>query len=110
MTVANFRRAIWRWKRWSRSLERRRVVHFHTHRHDDILTVLGRLQKEFGFRVVLHHVSEAWKVAGEIAAAKIPASIILIDSPGGKLETADIKLENAAALGKSWSANRVSHG
>lgn len=81
-------------------LEGKRVVHFHTHRHDDILTAL-RLQKEFGFRIVLQHVSEAWKVADEIAKAKAPASIILIDSPGGKLETADIKFENAAALEKA---------
>ena len=74
-----------------------RIVHFHTHRHDDILTVL-RLQDEFGFRVVLHHVSEAWKVAGEIAAAGVPASIIVLDSPGGKLEAAEISLENGKAL------------
>ncbi len=77
-----------------------KVVHFHTHRHDDILTVL-RLQKEFGFKVVLQHVSEAWKVADEIAAAKVPASIILIDSPGGKLETMDISFINGAALEKA---------
>ena len=75
-------------------------MHFHTHRHDDILSAI-RLQKEFGFRVVLQHVSEAWKVADEIAAAKIPASIILLDSPGGKLETTDIRFENAAALDKA---------
>ena len=81
-------------------LDGKRKIHFHTHRHDDILTVL-RLQKEFGFRVVLHHVSEAWKVADEIAKANVPASIILIDSPGGKLETADIKFENGAALEKA---------
>lgn len=81
-------------------LEGKRVIHWHTHRHDDIMTVL-RLQKEFGFRVVLHHVSEAWKVADEIAKAKVPCSIILIDSPGGKLETAEIKLENGAALEKA---------
>ena len=81
-------------------LDGKRVVHFHTHRHDDILTVL-RLQKEFGFRVVLHHVSEAWKVADEIAKAKVPASIIMIDSPGGKLETVDVKIENGAALEKA---------
>lgn len=77
-----------------------RVVHFHTHRHDDILTVL-RLQKEFGFKVVLQHVSEAWKVADEIAKAGVPASIIFIDSPGGKLETADISFINGAALEKA---------
>jgi imidazolonepropionase-like amidohydrolase len=81
-------------------LDKKRVVHFHTHRADDIMTVL-RLQKEFGFRLVLHHVSEAWKVADEIAAAKVPASIILIDAPGGKLETMDISYTNGAALEKA---------
>ncbi|MBA2494247.1 MAG: amidohydrolase family protein [Acidobacteria bacterium] len=81
-------------------LDGKRVVHFHTHRHDDILSVL-RLQKEFGFRVVLQHVSEAWKVADEIAKAKVPSSIILIDSPGGKLEAVDVSYTNGAALEKS---------
>jgi imidazolonepropionase-like amidohydrolase len=81
-------------------LDGRRVVHFHTHRHDDILSVL-RLQKEFGFRVVLQHVSEAWKVADEIAKAKVPSSIIFIDSPGGKLEAVDVSYTNGAALEKS---------
>jgi imidazolonepropionase-like amidohydrolase len=78
-------------------LEGKRPIHFHTHRHDDIMSVL-RLQKEFGFKVVLHHVSEGWKVVDEIAKAKVPASIILIDSPGGKLETMDIKFETAGIM------------
>ncbi len=82
------------------ALEGKRVVHFHTHRHDDIMTVL-RLQKEFGFKVVLQHVSEAWKVADEIAKAKVPSSVILIDSPGGKLETLDVSYTNGAALEKA---------
>jgi imidazolonepropionase-like amidohydrolase len=81
-------------------LDGKRVIHFHTHRHDDIMTVL-RLQKEFGFRVVLHHVSEGWKVADEIAKAKVPTSIILIDSPGGKLETTDIRFETPGILDKA---------
>jgi imidazolonepropionase-like amidohydrolase len=66
-------------------LEGKRIVHFHTHKMNDILTIL-RMQKEFGFRVVLHHVSEGWKVADEIAKANVPCSIINIDAPGGKLE------------------------
>jgi len=78
-------------------LKGERVVHHHTHRHDDILTVL-RLQEEFGFRVVLHHVSEAHRVANEIAAAGVAASIVLIDSPGGKLEAQYTDFENAPAL------------
>ena len=81
-------------------LDGKRVVHFHTHRHDDILTAL-RLQKEFGFRIVLQHVSEAWKVADEIAKAKAPASIIMIEAPGGKLEAMDVSMTNGAALEKS---------
>lgn len=78
-------------------LDGKRVVHFHTHRHDDILTAL-RLQQEFGFRMVLQHVSEAWKVVDEIAASGVPASIIILDSPGGKLETMDVSNANGAAL------------
>ena len=81
-------------------LEGKRVVHHHTHRHDDILTVL-RLSKEFGFKVVLHHVSEAWRVADEIAKSGMGSSIICIDSPGGKLETKDLRMTNGAALEKA---------
>ncbi len=78
-------------------LDGRRVVHHHTHRADDIVTVL-RLAKEFGFRVVLHHVSEGWKVANEIARAKVPCSVILLDSPGGKLEATGLRAETAGIL------------
>ncbi len=81
-------------------LDGKRVVHFHTHRHDDVLTAL-RLSKEFGFRIVLQHVSEAWKIADEIAKSKAPSSIIMIDAPGGKLETVDVDYKNGAALEKA---------
>jgi imidazolonepropionase-like amidohydrolase len=81
-------------------LDGRRVVHFHTHRADDILTAL-RLAQEFGFRVVLQHVSEAWKVADRIAAAGAPASIIVLDAPGGKLEATGFSNSNGAALEKA---------
>ncbi|HYY98991.1 MAG TPA: amidohydrolase family protein [Pyrinomonadaceae bacterium] len=82
------------------ALDGKRVVHFHTHRHDDILTAI-RLSKEFGFRLVLHHVSEGWKIADEIARAGVPASLTVVDSPGGKLEAVDMRLENAAALDRA---------
>lgn len=80
-------------------LEGKRVVHFHTHRHDDIMTIL-RLADEFDFRVVLQHVSDARFVADEIAASDhvVGSSLILIDSPGGKIEAKDNALENGAAL------------
>ena len=75
----------------------RRIVHHHSHRADDILTVL-RLREEFGFRVVLHHVSEAWKVSGELARAGVPCSVIVLDSPGGKIEAMDMSLATGAVL------------
>jgi imidazolonepropionase-like amidohydrolase len=81
-------------------LEGERVVHHHTHRHDDILTVL-RLADEFGFRVVLQHVSDAHLVADRIAAAGVASSLILIDSPGGKIEAKDNSYISGAALEKA---------
>lgn len=84
-------------------LEGKRIVHHHTHRHDDIMTVL-RLAEEFGFRVVLHHVSEAWKVADEIAQAGVPCSVILLDSPGGKLEAVNIAFRTGGVLERAGVA------
>ncbi len=81
-------------------LEGKRIVQFHTHRADDIMTAI-RMSQEFGFRIVLHHVTEAWKVAREIAEAKVPCSIILVESPGGKLETIDLRFETGAELEKA---------
>ncbi len=81
-------------------LEGKRIVHFHTHKMNDILTVL-RLQKEFGFRVVLHHVSDGWKVANEIAKAGVPCSIINIDAPGGKLEAMNCSPKTGGILEKA---------
>lgn len=93
-------------------LSGQRVVHHHTHRADDIMTVL-RIAGEFKTRVVLHHVSEADKVAAEIAAADTgwsdpsrgpnaikgtPCSIILIDSPGGKLEAVGLNFATGGVL------------
>ena len=69
------------------AMQGKRIVHHHTHRHDDIMTVL-RLAKEFQFPVVLHHVSDGWKVADEIAKAKVPCSVIVIDSPAASSKPA----------------------
>ena len=81
-------------------LNGKRKVQYHTHQHNDILTVL-RLADEFKFRVVLHHASDAWKVADEIAKAKAPVSLIVIDSPGGKQEAKDASFETGAILDRA---------
>src|SRR5262249_25470519 len=42
-------------------LERKRTVHFHCHRADDLLTAI-RLSEEFGFEIVLQHATEGYRV------------------------------------------------
>src|SRR5260370_23870878 len=81
-------------------LQRKRTVHFHTHRADDLMTAV-RIAREFDFELVLQHATEGYRVAGELARLKVPASLTLIDSPGGKLEATGLLEENAAVLDKA---------
>ena len=43
----------------------------HAHRSDDIMTAV-RIAKEFGLRLVIEHGTDAYKVAAELADAKVP--------------------------------------
>jgi imidazolonepropionase-like amidohydrolase len=81
-------------------LERKRTVHFHCHRADDLMTAV-RIAEEFGFELVLQHATEGYRVAGLLAEKKIPVSLTLVDSPGGKAETMGLIDENAAILDKA---------
>jgi imidazolonepropionase-like amidohydrolase len=81
-------------------LERKRTVHFHTHRADDLMTAL-RIAEEFNFEIVLQHATEGYRVVDELVRRNVPASLTLIDSPGGKLEAAGLVEENAAILDKA---------
>jgi imidazolonepropionase-like amidohydrolase len=60
-----------------------------------------RIAEEFGFELVLQHATEGYRVAEILAKKKIPASLTLIDSPGGKAETMGLLEENAAVLQKA---------
>lgn len=105
------------WTRWAETPERKRepmppdldgdamadivsgarTVHLHAHRADDIVTGL-RLREEFGIDLVLQHGSEGFKVADRIAAAGVPVAINVLDTPGGKEETLERRLDNPALL------------
>jgi len=78
-------------------LERKRTVHFHCHRADDIVTAI-RISEEFGFELVLQHASEGYRLTELLAKKQIPVSLTLLDSPGGKAETIGRMDENAAVL------------
>ncbi len=84
-------------------LEKKRTVHFHCHRADDLMTAV-RISEEFGFELVLQHATEGYRVADILAKKKIPVSLTLIDSPGGKAETIGLLEENAAILEKAGVA------
>ena len=81
-------------------LEKKRTVHFHCHRADDIMTAV-RLSEEFGFELVLQHCTEGYLVAEELAKRGIWVSLTLVDSPGGKPEVMGLLEENAAILTKA---------
>src|SRR5262245_54182851 len=81
-------------------LERKRTVHFHTHRADDIMTAL-RLSQEFNFEIVFQHCTEGYRVAAELAKAGAWVSLTLVDSPGGKPEVMGLLEENASILHKA---------
>ncbi|MGS2721660.1 amidohydrolase [Paraglaciecola aestuariivivens] len=79
----------------------KRILHFHSHRMDDIATVL-RLKKEFGFRLVIQHGTESYKLAKMLANLDdVYVSHILIDSHGGKHETMELRIDGAAILEKA---------
>jgi imidazolonepropionase-like amidohydrolase len=81
-------------------LNGKRVVHNHTHRADDVMTVL-RLADEFHYRVVVHHGTESCEVADELAKRHIGVSFTMIDSPGGKPETINFSITCPARLEKA---------
>jgi imidazolonepropionase-like amidohydrolase len=81
-------------------LQKKRTVHFHCHRADDLMTAV-RIAREFDFDIVLQHATEGYRVADELARLKVPVSLTLLDSPGGKMEAAGLLEENAAVLDKA---------
>ncbi|MSR32540.1 MAG: amidohydrolase [Gemmataceae bacterium] len=81
-------------------LEKKRTVHFHCHRADDIYSAL-RLSEEFGFEIVFQHATEAYRIADILGGKKAMVSLTLVDSPGGKAETSGLLEEAAAFLDQS---------
>ena len=69
-----------------------RRIQFHSHRHNDIMTVI-RLANEFQLDPVIQHGTDAWKVADELAAAGLHVSLTLLESPGGKEEVMGLNMK-----------------
>ncbi|WP_339909077.1 amidohydrolase family protein [Symmachiella dynata] len=78
-------------------LQKKRTVHFHSHRADDLLTTM-RLKDEFDFDLVIQHGTESYKIIDEIARQGVPVSMTILDSPGGKAEVVQFLEECGAEL------------
>ncbi|HEX4961775.1 MAG TPA: amidohydrolase family protein [Thermoanaerobaculia bacterium] len=69
-------------------------------RASDIETLL-RFAKEWKLKLILSSVAEGWRVADEIAAAKVPVLVNPLDDRPDNFESLGSTLENAARLHKA---------
>ena len=74
-------------------------VQCHSYRQDEMLMMV-RLSQEFGFNLTLQHALEAYKIAPELAKARVPVSIFG-DGYAYKLEVVDSMPMAAAILDKA---------
>jgi imidazolonepropionase-like amidohydrolase len=72
----------------------------HVHRHDDIATAL-RLADEFGYRLVINHGTEGFKVADILAERGIPVIYGPMFTSRSKVELKDRAIANLAALARA---------
>jgi imidazolonepropionase-like amidohydrolase len=69
----------------------------HCHRADDIATAM-RIAREFGYRLVIDHGTEAHLLAGQIAAAGIPVVIGPLFTSRAKVELRNRSMANPGLL------------
>ena len=78
-------------------LTKKQRVRAHVHSATDIMTLL-RLKDEFGFDLVLHHSTEAYKVAPEIAKRGVSAVVLPL---GYRIGVTEDAMEGPAILWKA---------
>ena len=70
------------------------------HRASDISTAL-RLAREYGFRVIIAGGTEAWMVADELARARVPVIVKVLQNLPVSFEKLGATYENAARLSRA---------
>jgi len=76
------------------------VLVFDVDRASDILQILAFAQKE-KLRIAISGGAEAWRVAGQLAAAKVPVILDALEDLPGSFDAVGATLENAARLDKA---------
>jgi imidazolonepropionase-like amidohydrolase len=90
------------------ALDGKLPVVFHVDRAADIHTTLG-IAREFKLRPVIAGGAEAWKVAPELAAAKVPVILFPLQQPSS-FDALGAREDNAAILDKAGVAVGISTG
>ena len=67
------------------------------HRASDIQTVL-RIGREYGLKLIIVGGTEAWMVAGDLAQARVPVLVKVLNNLPGSFEALGATFENAARL------------
>ncbi len=79
------------------ALEGKIPVVAHADRVSDMENAL-RLAEEFHFRLILADAAAAWRIADQLAARKVPVIVGPILEEPGRMESVDVRLDNAARL------------
>ncbi len=93
----------------TRVLEGKLPVVFHADRAADISNVIT-FAKTYKLRAIIASAAEGWKVAGELAAAKIPAIVYPLDEGPRDLVARGAREDNAALLVKAGVSVALSSG
>ncbi len=67
------------------------------HRASDIQAAI-RIAREYGLRLIISGGTEAWMVAGDLAAARVPVIVKVLNNLPGSFESLGATYENAARL------------
>jgi imidazolonepropionase-like amidohydrolase len=94
-----FRRDLWL-DTLSRVLDGELAWDQHVHRHDDIATAI-RLADEFGYRLVINHGTEGFKLADILAEREIPVIFGPLITSRSKVELKDRAIANLAAIARA---------
>ncbi len=79
------------------------------HRASDIQTVL-RIADEYDLRVIINGGTEAWMVAGDLARARVPVIVKVLNNLPGSFETLGATYENAARLRRAGVQVAITSG
>jgi imidazolonepropionase-like amidohydrolase len=89
-----------KWEALGRVLRREMKARIHAHRADDMLTAI-RIAEEFNLDLTLEHATEGYKIAGILAAKRIPVTAGPILFSRTKIELKDMTPRNPALMVKA---------